>query len=190
MPEHSKSTEAESVTLAFQALLFASGEMEGAEAAAFEARLGEDQAAREALCQAVQLANPRAGLGVLRPDPSYRDRVRKRVQRRPTLWSWLAGKRSYRGHPLAWTGLGAAACLLIILGVAQGLPMGSGNDGRAARPGNPTSTEPTDGKKHIVSAPTPPAEPATSTAEAKAWADLQVGMSWRKRNFATPAFKH
>jgi hypothetical protein len=47
--------------LALQALLYASGELEEAEAAEFEERLAADQTARDALCQAVQLTETLAG---------------------------------------------------------------------------------------------------------------------------------
>jgi hypothetical protein len=98
--------------LALQALLYAGGELSGDEAAAFERRLADDQAARDALVQAVQLALPLADAPP-RPDPAYRAVVKQRLH---GGWGrWLIGRRSYRGHPLLWTGLGAAAAVLAML---------------------------------------------------------------------------
>ncbi|MGE3806005.1 MAG: hypothetical protein AB7K24_15135 [Gemmataceae bacterium] len=116
--------------LAFQALLYASGELEGAEARAFEQRLAADQAAREALGQAVQLTSSLAGEEV-RPDPSWRAKAQARLQPRPRLYGkltdMLAARRTYRGHPFLWTLSGAAAamlCMAILLpGQQQAGPM-------------------------------------------------------------------
>ena len=94
-----------------QALLYAGGVLDAAEAEAFEKRLEGDQAARDALCAAVGLSRPAA------PDPAYRAAVRRRL--RPPSWRGLLGRHSYRGHPLLWSGLGAAATLLLTLGVAR-----------------------------------------------------------------------
>jgi anti-sigma factor RsiW len=88
--------------LAHEALLYAGGELPPAEVASFEARLATDQAAREALVCAVQaglsLSDPRAG----RPDPAYRDRVRRRL-------AWAKCRPALGGF-----GLGAAAAALLI----------------------------------------------------------------------------
>jgi hypothetical protein len=65
------------------ALRYAAGVLGGAEAAAFERRLGASQAARDALCQAVVLAQALAGRGPLEPGPGYRERVRQRLQALP-----------------------------------------------------------------------------------------------------------
>src|SRR5262245_49426408 len=86
--------------LAALALLYACGEMDEPAAAAFERRLGEDQAAREALCQAVELNRDLAGLAALAPDPAYRGRVRRRL---------LSPSDAHRGHPALWAATGAAA---------------------------------------------------------------------------------
>jgi hypothetical protein len=181
MPDHySDETE---VSLAFRALLYASGEMDPAEAAAFEARLGEDQAAREALCQAVQVAH--AGLQPLRPDPAYRERVRQRVQQRPGLWRWLTGRRFYRGHPLAWSGLGAAAAVLLMLGGRGDSPSARPDPARpevAAKPARKARAEP---RK-----PGPSLPPAPTSAEARAWAELQSSMAYRKRWLSHLSIKH
>jgi hypothetical protein len=100
--------------LAFQALLYAGGEMEAEESLAFERRLGEDQAARDALYRAVRAASALAGQAPPAPDPAYRAEVRRRLQ--PGLLRGLTERHSYRGHPLLWTGLGAAAAVLLTLG--------------------------------------------------------------------------
>src|SRR5262249_53765047 len=97
--------------LALQALLYAGGELPDADAATFERRLADDQSARDALVQAVQLAQLAQQL---RPDPAYRQRVRQRLRSRPGLWQALVGKRSYRGHPLLWAVAGAVAAALLV----------------------------------------------------------------------------
>jgi anti-sigma factor RsiW len=92
--------------LAVQALLYASGGLAEADAAAFERRLAADQAACEALAQAVPLALALRGQPVAPPDPAYRARVRQRLLR-----------PAFRGHPALWAGLGAAAAVLVMLGL-------------------------------------------------------------------------
>lgn len=99
--------------LALQAFLYASGELDADEAAAFEQRLSDDQSAREALTQAVQLTRAPSGLVPLRPTPAYRAAVLRRL--RPQPFDWLLRRRSYRGHPGVWTGIGAAAAVLLTL---------------------------------------------------------------------------
>jgi anti-sigma factor RsiW len=93
--------------LALEALLYAGGELPPAEAASFEARLASDQAAREALVCAVQanlsLSDPKAG----RPDPAYRDRVRRQL-------AWAKCRPALGGF-----GLGAAAAALLIFTVGR-----------------------------------------------------------------------
>ncbi len=94
------------------ALLYATGEMDPKDAAAFERLLGADQRAREALALAVELARTLDGLATPTPCPAYRERVRRRLQ--PAA---VAGKRTarrYRGHPALWAALGAAVVLLAV----------------------------------------------------------------------------
>jgi hypothetical protein len=80
---------------------------------AFEQRLGEEQAAREALCEAVQRAWGRDGVP-LRPGPGYRNRVHARLQR-TALPPWPTPHRKLSIRPIF---LGAAAVLLLaVLGV-------------------------------------------------------------------------
>jgi anti-sigma factor RsiW len=133
--------------LAVQALLYASGGLADADADAFERRLAEDQAAREALAQAVPLALALRGQAVSRPDPAYRTQVRRRLLRRP-----------YRGHPAFWAGLGAAAAVLVMLGL-----------GTVSRlPPLPPPTPPDSSAR--------PASRETETASVMAdvWAELQT----------------
>ncbi|MBI1916768.1 MAG: hypothetical protein HYS12_18840 [Planctomycetes bacterium] len=100
--------------LALQAFLYASAELDDPEREVFERLLGQDQAAREALAQAVQLTLSAAGPAP-RPDPAYRRCVRDRLTGgltpRRSWWRRLLGRRTYRGHPLLWAGLGAAAAV-------------------------------------------------------------------------------
>src|SRR5438046_2966156 len=99
--------------LAARAFLYAGGELPEPEVAEFERQLGEDQAARDALCQAVQMISELDGFAAPAPAPSYREGVRSRLapQRaagfipagtsstaRQPIWSRLASRRMYRGH--------------------------------------------------------------------------------------------
>lgn len=108
--------------LAFQALLYASGELPEAEAAAFERRLGEDQAARDALCLAVQFCPGLHGGPPVTPDSTYRDQVRQRLRARRGVQRWLLEPRHYRGHPALWGLMGAAAAVLLMAVLSQALP--------------------------------------------------------------------
>ena len=92
------------------ALLYANGEMDASQAAAFERLLGEDQRAREALCLAVELSRTLDGLPAPAPDPAYRAAVRGRLLPQRVLARLTA--RRYRGHPVLWAALGAAAVYL------------------------------------------------------------------------------
>ena len=66
--------------LTLTALLYAGGELGGAERDAFEQRLAGDQAARDALADAVRTTLALGGTDVLRPDPAYRAGVRRRLR--------------------------------------------------------------------------------------------------------------
>jgi hypothetical protein len=102
-------------TDANRAFLYASGEMDATETAAFERRLGEEQPLREALCRAVELTRTLEGLLPVAPPLAYRQRVRQRLLSAGGWWRWLGQPRTYRGHPALWSGLGAAAALLAVL---------------------------------------------------------------------------
>jgi hypothetical protein len=106
-------------TLQATALRYAAGDLTPDEAAAFEARLAHDQEARDALSEAVRLSA--AALG--QPAPGAHRSFRAAIRERLAGWcpSWLA-RRAYRGHPLAWAGIGAAsvaACTLVGLSLAE-----------------------------------------------------------------------
>lgn len=102
--------------LAIQALLYASGELEEAEAVAFEERLAEDQAARDALCQAVQLTETLAGNPDVRPNPAYRARVRRRLRQRRSMRTTLAGTLRLGNNLFLWALIGLT--LAVVLGIA------------------------------------------------------------------------
>src|SRR5438067_1532788 len=98
--------------LNLQALLYASGELDAPDAELFEQRLGQDQEARDALLQAVQMTS--MGQPTLTPDPDYRDRVRQRLrQRKRMLRSHAQG--SNFGPAALWCALGATAAILLML---------------------------------------------------------------------------
>jgi anti-sigma factor RsiW len=99
--------------LALLALLYSSGELEGDEAAAFEARLAVDQEARDALAQAVQLSLTAAGERCA-PDAAWREETKARLLQRASMWQRLAGPRVYRGHPAVWSIFGALAASLVL----------------------------------------------------------------------------
>jgi hypothetical protein len=105
--------------VAWQAFLYASGELDEKQALAFEDRLGNDQAAREALSMAAQLAVLPGLSPPLRPNPDYRDVVRLRLKQREDGSVRMFSRRTYRGHPLLWGLVGAAAAVLIMVGLGQ-----------------------------------------------------------------------
>ena len=98
-------------TLQATALRYAAGDLDPEEIAAFEARLAEDQDARDALAEAVRLSAAAIGQPSPAPHPSFRGIIRARL-----------GLLSYRGHPIAWVGLGAAVvavCALVAVSLAD-----------------------------------------------------------------------
>ncbi len=105
--------------LRFQAWRYASGALPPAEAATFERRLGDEQAARDALCQAVQITALLNGHKPPQPQGSYRTRVWQRLGRRPAVGRGLFQRQIYRGHPALWSALGAAAAVLLIVGFGR-----------------------------------------------------------------------
>jgi hypothetical protein len=110
--------------LAWQALLYASGELDETQRAAFEERLGHDQAVRDALSLAVPFATvPR------RPDPAYREVVRRRLGLEGP-WKSLLARRTYRGHPILWAVGGAAAAVFLTVGLSWSAPFFSGGGAR------------------------------------------------------------
>lgn len=98
-------------TLQATALRYAAGDLSPDEVAAFEARLAEDQDARDALAEAVRLSAAAIGQKSPAPHPSFRTAIRARL-----------GLMTYRGRPWAWAGAGAvtvAACVLVVLAFAD-----------------------------------------------------------------------
>jgi anti-sigma factor RsiW len=156
--------------LMFQALLYAGGELEAPDAEAFERRLAEDQAAREALAAAVRLSLTVDGRPSAEPDPAYRAQVVERLRPRRPLWQRLLARRSYRGHPAVWGLLGAAAAVLLLIGSGWSPPAAPPSQAvapPAARPADDVHPAETDepptpeaaaiwatlsGKEHVVKA--------------------------------------
>lgn len=86
-------------TLQATALRFAAGDLSPAESEAFEARLATDEAAQDALAEAVRLSAAAIGQAAPAPHRSFRDRVRARVH-------------GSRFQPIAWVALGGVAVAL------------------------------------------------------------------------------
>lgn len=148
--------------LILKAMLYASGELDADEAAAFELRLGEDQAARDALCQAVELTQSLTPEEPAGPDPAYRSQVRQRLrQRRRQRLSLSHSAPSFFGHPAFWSIAGAAAAILLIVLISQLIA-----HLEEQKPRGPNVTQPQ----------TPPGTPSSAAphpaAVANAWADL------------------
>jgi hypothetical protein len=101
------------------ALRYAARDLNPRETSTFEARLANDQVARDALSEAVRLSAAALGQAPPVPHHSFRAAIHERLL---GWWpGWLA-RRSYRGHPIAWAGLGAttvAVCLILGLSLAQ-----------------------------------------------------------------------
>jgi len=109
-------------TLQTIALRYAASDLTPGEATAFESRLADDQDARDALSEAVRLSAAALGQAPPEPHPTFRAAIRERL----VGWcpAWLA-RRAYRGHPLAWCGLGAVVvmlCTFVGLSFAQRAP--------------------------------------------------------------------
>ncbi|MCI0357416.1 MAG: hypothetical protein L0211_02900 [Planctomycetaceae bacterium] len=83
--------------LDWSAFCYAAGEMNAADAAAFEQRLAEDQAAREALARAVELTEAVAAAESLEPAVTLNE----------ATWNW--------SRRLGWMAIGSAASLLVAL---------------------------------------------------------------------------
>jgi anti-sigma-K factor RskA len=101
--------------LVLQAMLYASGELDAEQAAAFEVLLTEDQAARDALCKAVELTQSLPGQESA-PDPAYRSRVRHRLRQRRRHRQGLQNQDgSFTQHPAFWSVFGAAIAVLLMV---------------------------------------------------------------------------
>jgi hypothetical protein len=137
------------------ALWYAAGDLAPAEAAAFENRLATDQAARDALSEAVRLSAAALGQAAPVPSPSLRSVVRDR------LWGgappWLA-RRLYRGHPLAWAGLGAVlvgTASLLALGLTRPAEFRDSSEGFAAQLASPVPPHEESGTDPAAESPEP-----------------------------------
>jgi hypothetical protein len=162
MPDINANGDAGESNLAWQALLYASGELDEGRSAAFEERLGNDQAAREALRLAAQLAVVPGTSPGLRPNPDYRDVVRLRLNKSKSGWQGLWGRRAYRGHPMLWGLVGAAAAVLMMVGLGRSGMLFSCDSAPAAT---------------VVQAPAPqldedPAAMVPSLEAANVWAEI------------------
>ena len=118
-------TDAEHLDVALLALMYASGEMDAAQSAAFEQMLGENQRAREALAVAVERISTTNQKPLPKPSVTYRQKVRDRmhppakpIKRRSGLVDWATRPRQYPGHPVVWSAVGAAAAIFILVGAA------------------------------------------------------------------------
>lgn len=90
--------------LAVRALRYAAGDLGADEMTAFEERLADDQPARDALSEAIRLSASAVGQPVPTPSAGVRAGVRGRLF--PTWLTRLFPRKSYRGHPVTWAGLG------------------------------------------------------------------------------------
>jgi anti-sigma-K factor RskA len=115
---------------------YAAGELDEAEAAAFERRLAADQATRDALCAAVCEMRAAEGRSEPKPDPAYRTRVRSRL-REVAARRQAEGRGRYRIHPAAWAVAGAAAAALLLVSVRTA----TGPSGEPAAPRPAASQE-------------------------------------------------
>lgn len=176
-------------TLQATALRYAASDLKPDEIAAFEARLAEDQDARDALAEAVRLSAAALGQSAPAPHPSARTIIRARL-----------GLLGYRGRPMAWAGLGAAVVAACAL-VAVSLAAHDAPEAAIAAPAAPVVTEavppappvdsaaaPLSGDTHVA-LETAPGGDERSVAEI--WADLSTPdhvekarddeMRWRQR---------
>jgi hypothetical protein len=178
-------------TLQATALRYAAGDLDPKEVSAFEARLADDQDARDALAEAVRLSAAAIGQKSPAPHPSFRGIIRARL-----------GLLGYRGHPIAWAGLGAAVVAVCAL-VAVSLADRDAPEDAVAAPTTPVVAEvapPAPHVDHATVAPLAPdahvaVEPAPGACEdrsvAEIWADLSNHdhvekarddeMRWRQR---------
>src|SRR5262245_8485483 len=95
--------------LSITALRYAARDLPPVETAAFEVRLAADQDAREALAEAVRLSAAALGRPVPAPLAGIRGVIADRLTPAATAVAGLFRRRAYRGHPMTWAGLGAAA---------------------------------------------------------------------------------
>jgi len=103
------------------AFRYIAGEMSEEETAAFEQRLGEDQESREAVAAVVELTEA-AAVAASDLSPAGQPSVVRPAVPLPVHWSVR----------LAWSAVGAAACLVVVIifNAAGGLPSGDDPAGR------------------------------------------------------------
>ncbi|MDB5306539.1 MAG: hypothetical protein JWO38_741 [Gemmataceae bacterium] len=164
------------------ALRYAARDLPPAEAEAFETRLADDQSARDALAEAVRLSAAALGREPPAPDRSFRALIRDRL--RPVrAWcpGWLA-RRAYRGHPVAWAGLGAGVAAastlvgLVLAGGGAGAPQYGRADSRPAAEGATGPTSDAGPEAYPVAPPPPPAvDDGTHAAAAEPAAPAACG---------------
>jgi hypothetical protein len=128
--------------LAVTALRYAAGDMTPADAEMFEARLADDQAARDALAEAVRLSAAASGLPAPTPDPLVRAAVAERLT--ATWVSRLFPRRPYRGHPAAWAALGGGMAAALTVAVLLNL---------SSEPGTPRLVGPAPSHGMFAAAP-------------------------------------
>ncbi len=156
-------------TLQATALRYAAGDLNPEEVSAFEARLAEDQDARDALAEAVRLSAQAIGQKPPAPHPAARAAIRARL-----------ALRLARGQQLAYAALGAtavAACTLIGLALAERTEAESPD----AAPATAATTHHVAEPAPAVTPPKEAAAPAVSThptdttrSVAEIWADLST----------------
>ena len=175
MPDHTPPD------LAVLALRYAAGDLPEPDMLAFEARLADDQPARDALSEAMRLSASAVGQPPAVPSASVRASVRERLF--PTWRTRLFPRRSYRGHPAAWATLGGSlsAAVVVVLVSAGGTPPTASSPAQMAPMSVPSGAAmfvppepsllppksvpaavPADGPRadaHPMPAPMPPADP-------------------------------
>jgi hypothetical protein len=189
--EADETARVDALCLQTMALRYAAGELDEVESVDFESRLAEDQQAREALSEAVRLSAAALGQSPPAPHRSFRAVIRERLEGwRP---AWLA-RRAYRGHPLAWTAIGAAAvagCTILGLTLVEDTPPPRGpaaieSASSHPSPGVSLAPRPRPTETATLEAAPPPreaatvaiaattAEPSHSRSVAEIWADLST----------------
>lgn len=102
--EHPSLTTSE---LAHLALRYAANDLAAPDLHAFEARLCDDQTAREALAEAIRLSAAASGLVTPAPVSTLARDIADQLH--PTWLSRLLPRKRYRGHPALWATAGALA---------------------------------------------------------------------------------
>ena len=147
--------------------------------------MAEDQAARDALSEAVRLSAAAIGQAPPAPDRSFRTRIRARLG------------LSYRGSPLVWAGLGAAAMAVCAVFAMSAADRADPAEEAIAAPAAPVGasvgappSEPPDAADAVATTEHPPAA-CDERSVAEIWADLSNHdgvekahddeMRWRQR---------